>query len=86
MRWIIQGGIFMVPLMVCSVLMVAIVLERFWFFAKIMKTPLLGLLGTVTGLMRCFMLLGRQVSFYTVRGCGLTRVSLNVRPRGQANN
>lgn len=93
MRWIVQGGIFMLPLLACSVLTVAIVLERFWSFAKIMRTPLieqaqpavvmlnlrrylavlqtiitispmLGLLGTVTGLMRCFNLLGKQVAVY----------------------
>lgn len=93
MRWIFQGGIFMLPLMACSVLMVAIVIERFWLFKKVMKIPLieyeepaetlkilrqhlmilntiitiapmLGLLGTVTGLMRCFNLLGSGVTFY----------------------
>lgn len=91
MRWIIQGGIFMFPLLACSVLMAAIIIERFWLFAKVMKTPLveykepaeilktlrrrltalhtiitispmLGLLGTVTGLMRCFNLLGSGVT------------------------
>ena len=91
MRLVNQGGIFMLPLMVCSVLTVAIVIERFWLFKKVMKTPLieyegpvetlkrlrqhltalhtiitiapmLGLLGTVTGLMRCFNLLGSGVT------------------------
>lgn len=93
MRWMIQGGIFMLPLMACSVLMVAIIIERFWLFKKVMKIPLieyeepaetlkllrqrltvlntiitiapmLGLLGTVTGLMRCFNLLGNEGAFY----------------------
>ncbi len=91
MRWIIEGGVFMIPLAACSVLMVAIVIERFWLFAKLAKTPLveytepaevikklrqrlatlhtiivispmLGLLGTVTGLMRCFNLLGNKMT------------------------
>lgn len=90
MRWLIEGGVFMLPLSACSVLMVAIIIERFWLFAKLTKTPLvkytepveiikqlrqrlptlntiitispmLGLLGTVTGLMRCFNLLGNRV-------------------------
>lgn len=90
MHWLIEGGIFMLPLSVCSVLMVAIIIDRFWLFAKLTKTPLvkytepaevikqlrqrlsalntiitispmLGLLGTVTGLMRCFNLLGNRV-------------------------
>lgn len=93
MGWIIQGGIFMIPLLACSVLMVAIIIERLWLSAKMMKTPLveheepaktikmlrrrltalhtiitispmLGLLGTVTGLMRCFNLLGNEVAIY----------------------
>lgn len=93
MRLLIQGGIFMIPLIACSVMMVAIVIERFWLFKKVMKIPLieyeepgetlktlrrrltalhtiitispmLGLLGTVTGLMRCFNLLGNGVAIY----------------------
>jgi biopolymer transport protein ExbB/TolQ len=100
MRWIIQGGFFMLPLTVCSVLVGAIVLERFRSFARIMKTPLieqerpaavmknlrrylpvlqtiititpmLGLMGTVTGLMRCFHLLGKQVAAYDPVGMSL---------------
>jgi biopolymer transport protein ExbB/TolQ len=84
-----QGGFFMIPLFVCSVLMVAIVADRFAVFLRIMKTPLvgydepdrmvqtlrqrmialytiivispmLGLIGTVIGLMRSFHLLGSQ--------------------------
>jgi biopolymer transport protein ExbB len=93
MRLLIQGGIFMIPLIACSVMMVAIVIERFWLFKKVMKIPLieyeepgetlktlrrrltalhtiitispmLGLLGTVTGLMRCFNLLGNGLAIY----------------------
>lgn len=88
-----QGGFFIWPLLVCSVLMVAIILERFYVFAAYMKKPLisyetpqltletlrqrlimlstiitiapmLGLLGTISGLMKCFQLLGTQATLY----------------------
>ncbi len=91
MNWIIQGGVFMLPLSICSVWMVAIIGERWWLYHRTLKTPLseaadpaelvkqlrqrlpalhtiisiapmLGLLGTVTGLMRCFNLLGKQAA------------------------
>jgi biopolymer transport protein ExbB len=82
-----KGGFFMLPLLLCSIIMVAVTLERIATFFQIMKKPLinyddpqfvikklrshlmilytviviapmLGLLGTVVGLMKCFHLLG----------------------------
>ncbi len=84
-----QGGFFMIPLLLCSVVMVAIIAERIIIFGQIMKKPLItydnldriiqklryrlmplytvlvispmmGLIGTVIGLMRSFHLLGSQ--------------------------
>lgn len=88
-----HGGFFIWPLLACSVLTVAIILERFYVFATYMKKPLLsyetpqlimeflrrrlivlstiitiapmlGLLGTITGLMKCFQLLGTKTTIY----------------------
>ena len=88
-----EGGFFILPLLACSILMVAIIIERFFIYSAYMKkpltsyetpievvetlkkrlimlntiimiAPLLGLLGTVTGLMKCFHLLGTEVTIY----------------------
>jgi biopolymer transport protein ExbB/TolQ len=91
MSFLQKGGFFMLPLLICSILMVAVILERWLVFAKTLKTPLfeqekpsvivkqlrshmmilytvivispmLGLLGTVSGLMKCFHLLGETAA------------------------
>jgi biopolymer transport protein ExbB len=82
-----KGGYFMLPLLICSIVMVAVVIERVMIFRQVLQKPLsiydapsaiikklrshlmilytviviapmLGLLGTVVGLMKCFHLLG----------------------------
>jgi Biopolymer transport proteins len=82
-----KGGFFMLPLLICSIIMVAVIIERCLVFFRMFQKPLfeyndppviikklrchlmiiytiiviapmLGLLGTVVGLMKCFHLLG----------------------------
>ena len=88
-----RGGPVMIPLFLSSVVMAAIIIERFFVFSKALKTPpaavenpgrlfrelqrglpalhtiitiapMLGLSGTVTGLIRCFDLLSDRVQGY----------------------
>ena len=88
-----QGGFFIYPILICSVLLVAIIADRLLVFANLMKTPLiryddpertvqllrqrliglhtilviapmLGLIGTIAGLMKSFRLLGESAGSY----------------------
>lgn len=100
MSWLKQGGFFIFPILICSVIMVAIIADRFLAFTSLMKTPLiryedperivqllrrrliglhtilviapmLGLIGTIAGLMKSFRLLGEPAGAYRPQAISL---------------
>ena len=68
--YIYQGGWFMLPLLICSILLISIVIERFWFLQKRLVVPN-GVLNNFVRLVKTEKIsITQQESFSTTSSLG----------------
>ena len=68
--YIYQGGWFMLPLLICSILLISIVIERFWFLQKRLVVPNGGLNNFVRLVKTEKISITQQESFSTTSSLG----------------